>query len=118
MMRTTRQPSMAELDQAVQHLVEYLVSLQTGAFPNVFRAQWSHRDSTKYARVMMNSAVYCFIRTAPPDEKHLHPIGTIWKPKGWKGPALNVPRGNVFDPDSYKPWLGPHGIAQARRTNS
>ena len=45
----------------------------------------------KYLRVVRTDAgrsVYCFIEKA---------TGNIWKAAGWKGPALNFPRGNIYD---------------------
>lgn len=36
--------------------------------------------------------------------------GTIWKADGWKGPALNFPRGNVFEPEGYATHLHSYGL--------
>ncbi len=32
--------------------------------------------------------------------------GSLWKPKGWKGPALNFSRGNVFDIETINEFHG------------
>lgn len=36
--------------------------------------------------------------------------GTIWKADGWKGPALNFPRGNVYKPEGYATHLHGYGL--------
>ena len=36
--------------------------------------------------------------------------GTIWKADGWKGPALNFPRGNVYKPDGYAAHMHGYGL--------
>ncbi len=36
--------------------------------------------------------------------------GTIRKADGWKGPALNFPRGNVYEPESYAAHLHGYGL--------
>ena len=54
----------------------------------------------------MGKSVHCFIVAVDNDKDF--PLGTILKPAGWKGPARNFSRGNVFDNDLNVHWLLSH----------
>jgi hypothetical protein len=44
----------------------------------------------KYIRIIRDGSAFCFVKRED---------GTIWKPKGWKGPELNFSRGSIYDAD-------------------
>lgn len=44
-----------------------------------------------YEDTKTSESAVCFVRRSD---------GTIWRPSGWKGPAKNFPRGNVYDLDA------------------
>lgn len=58
----------------------------------------------KYVRVWTDThgqrSVYCFVDK---------PTGHVWKPDGWKAPALNFPRASIYDTGTWdnvkvRPW--------------
>ena len=68
-------------------------------------------DGPKYVRVVRSQrgctgrSVYCFV---------CRETGNIYKARSWKGPELNVPRGNIYAPDALA-GCGPYGVAYLRR---
>lgn len=64
----------------------------------------------KYIRIVRSRpdgtsrSVYCFIEVA---------TGNILKAAGWKAPALNGPRGNIFGANILE-GCGPYGVARFR----
>lgn len=52
----------------------------------------------------MTASVYCFVVKNEHDSKYN--VGDILKPAGWKAPARNFIRGNVFTVDYFpiNPW--------------
>jgi hypothetical protein len=58
--------------------------------------QVEFNEGKKYVKVVMvhwdSRSVHSFVEKA---------TGLIWRAKSWKAPALNHPRGNIFDQSSY-----------------
>jgi hypothetical protein len=61
-------------------------------------------EGSKYIKVITGSSVWGFVMKAD-DAKFK--AGDILKAAGWKAPARNAARGNVFEEYSIA-WTGPH----------
>ena len=57
--------------------------------------------TAKSADVVTSKSVAAFVKRED---------GTIWKAAGWKAPALNFPRGSVYEAASYATHLGGYGL--------
>ena len=60
----------------------------------------------KYLKIVSGSSVWGFINLTNPKFKE----GDILKAAGWRTPALNQARGNLFE-DYSVAWTGPHYIS-------
>ena len=74
-----------------------------------FAEGFSHSVGQKYIKIITRSdtqpSVHSFIVATDSDSKFRR--GDVLKPAGWKTPARNKPRGNVFDGDFPMQWTGP-----------
>src|SRR5210317_2642628 len=73
-----------------------------------FEKNCSVRDGQNYIKVIRENSVHCFVikkLTAKTEAKGFK-VGDILKPAGWQAPALNKPRGNVFE-GFFMNWTGP-----------
>tara|TARA_B100000131_G_scaffold157630_1_gene152909 strand:+ start:999 stop:1358 length:360 start_codon:yes stop_codon:yes gene_type:complete len=64
----------------------------------------------KYIKIIVENSVWGFVVNT--DDDKLFQKGDILKPAGWRGPARNKPRGNVFEMLKGKgiewvKWTGP-----------
>ncbi len=57
--------------------------------------------TAKSADVVTSRSVHAFVKRED---------GTIWKAAGWKAPALNFPRGSVYEPEGYATHLRGYGL--------
>ncbi len=60
----------------------------------------------KYLKIISKNSVWGFINLSNPKFKE----GDILKAAGWRTPALNQARGNIFE-DYSVAWTGPHYIS-------
>ena len=60
----------------------------------------------KYLKIVSGNSVWGFINLSNPKFKE----GDILKAAGWRTPALNQARGNIFE-DYSVAWTGPHYIS-------
>ncbi len=69
----------------------------------------SHSVGPKYIKIIMGTdsqpSVHSFVVATDTDSKFRK--GDVLKPAGWKTPARNKPRGNVFDGGFAMQWTGP-----------
>ena len=61
-------------------------------------------EGKKYIRITQNGSVWGFVVNIEDDPKFRR--GDILKPAGWKAPARNAARGNVFDGVENVEWTG------------
>ena len=70
---------------------------------------FSYSVGKKYIKMISTpgsrSSVFCFIVATDSDKKFRK--GDVLKPDGWKTPARNKARGNIFDGDFPMAWTGP-----------
>jgi len=71
-----------------------------------FEAAIEVSEGSKYIRIDTESSVWGFINKGNDKFK----VGDILKAAGYRGPALNKARGNIFESYSVA-WTGPHYIA-------
>ena len=69
----------------------------------------AHSVGQKYIKVITRSdtqpSVHSFVVATDSDSKFRK--GDVLKPAGWKTPARNKARGNIFDGDFPMQWTGP-----------
>ena len=73
-----------------------------------FESKCQVREGQNYIKVIRDNSVHCFVikkLTAKTEAKGFK-VGDILKPAGWQAPALNKPRGNVFE-GFFMNWTGP-----------
>ena len=71
-----------------------------------FRAGIEIKEGSKYIKITADHSVWGFVNKGNKDFK----VGDILKASNWRAPALNRPRGNIFETYSVA-WTGPHYIA-------
>ena len=64
------------------------------------------KEGSKYIKILTEKSIWGFINKGNPNFK----VGDILKASGRSAPALNRPRGNIFEKYSVA-WTGPHYIA-------
>jgi hypothetical protein len=71
-----------------------------------FRDAIEVKEGSKYIKITTEKSVWGFVNKGNKDFK----VGDILKAAGWRAPALNRSRGNIFGKYSVA-WTGPHYIA-------
>ena len=62
---------------------------------NEYHASLTYYMGKKYVKVTANNSVCAFVVACTDDRKFQY--GDILKPAGWRAPARNFARGNIFD---------------------
>jgi hypothetical protein len=60
-------------------------------------------EGSKYLKIVTERSVWGFINLGNPNFEE----GDILKAAGWRAPALNKPRGNIFNNNYEISWTGP-----------
>ena len=68
-----------------------------------FRAGLGYLPGNKYLKIITEKSVWGFINLKNKNFKD----GDILKASGWSAPALNKPRGNIFNNNYEISWTGP-----------
>ena len=71
-----------------------------------FRAGIEIKEGSKYIKIITDNSVWGFVNKGNKDFK----VGDLLKASGWRAPALNKARGNIFEKYTIA-WTGPHYIA-------
>src|SRR5210317_1282055 len=73
-----------------------------------FENKCSVQPGQNYIKIIRDNSVHAFVikKLTPKTEAKGFKVGDILKPAGWQAPALNKPRGNVFE-GFFMNWTGP-----------
>jgi len=71
-----------------------------------FKAKLEVKKGRKFIKIIQGNSVWGFVNLTHERFRE----GDILKAAGWNAPALNRPRGNIFENYSVA-WTGPHYIA-------
>tara|TARA_B100000287_G_scaffold376041_1_gene376920 strand:- start:98 stop:523 length:426 start_codon:yes stop_codon:yes gene_type:complete len=97
--------ALGELEQRI--IEDYDKFMDNPKMRKEFRENLHYIPGRKYLKIVTDNSVWGFINLSNP--KFLE--GDILKAAGWKTPALNQARGNIFNiwpPDNYTiAWTGP-----------
>lgn len=93
-----------ELERLCQKLCEDLLSAHLEQFPNLTEYSYEYKVSRKYIKIITNSgnqrSVWGFINRFEFQKGNTGITfreGDVLKSAGWATPALNAPRGNLFE---------------------
>ena len=93
-----------ELEQLCQELCDSLLKEHQRQFPSLTEYSYSYKVSRKYIKIISSSghqqSVWGFINRFEFQKGNTgitFKEGDILKAAGWKTPALNAPRGNLFE---------------------
>ena len=68
-----------------------------------FKDNINYMPGQKYLKIVTENSVWGFINLKNKNFKE----GDLLKAQGWRAPALNKPRGNIFDHNYVINWTGP-----------
>lgn len=95
-----------EMKTAIETLIESIkADFVAKKFDPKFLGEISISPGKKYIKVIREGSVWGFIVNVDDDAKFKY--GDILKPAGWKAPARNAARGNLFTGYNIN-WTGPH----------
>ena len=72
-----------------------------------FRQGLGYMPGRSYLKIVTDNSVWGFINLKNKKFKE----GDLLKPAGWSTPALNKPRGNIFDNNYVINWTGPKDMS-------
>ena len=93
-----------ELNELCQNLCDDLMSEHLKQYPNLTEYSYTYKVARKYIKIIMNSgnqrSVWGFINRFEFQKGNTgitFKEGDVLKAAGWATPALNAPRGNLFE---------------------
>ena len=93
--------ALGELEQRI--IEKYDAFMDNPKMRADFREGLGYIPGRKYLKIVTDNSVWGFINLTNPKFKE----GDLLKPAGWSTPALNKPRGNIFDNNYVINWTGP-----------
>ena len=95
--------NMKDLINLCDKLCDDLLSEHLNKFPRLTEYSWNYEIGRKYLKIIQNNeyqrSVWGFINLTEFTTKKgvTFKVGDVLKAAGWAKPALNAPRGNLFD---------------------
>ena len=93
--------ALGELEQRI--FEDYDAFMDSPSMRDDFRKGLSYMPGRSYLKIVTDKSVWGFINLKNKDFKE----GDLLKAQGWRAPALNKPRGNIFDHNYVINWTGP-----------
>ena len=100
--------ALAELEMRI---IEDYNAFSSGGSNDIMKAEFAdninYAPGRKFLKITTKSSVWGFINLSHPKFEE----GDLLKAASWKTPALNRPRGNIFNNDYVINWTGPKYIS-------
>ena len=93
--------ALGELEMRI--IEDYNAFLDNPEMRAKFKDNITYMPGQKYLKIVTENSVWGFINLGNTKFKE----GDLLKASGWRAPALNKPRGNIFDNNYVINWTGP-----------